>query len=131
MASQEHPLLLDYFTRIDEVLIRLAEILTQTNKMLTELLAPKILIPIHLEGKVGTTATEIVEGTQPFSSILIHNTHASNILYVSFDGTLFKKIEAGSLIELSSPTDQSKIKSPEFKLKASAADTTYEIIILE
>jgi len=62
----------------------------------------------------------------------IQNTHASNVLYLSMDGKQhYKKISAGASIKLRGTARHPiRIKVEDWYVKASAKDTTYEVVVL-
>lgn len=75
----------------------------------------------HVNDAVGGAAATITPSGQ-LQSALIHNTHAANTLYVSFDGgTTWKAISKDQ--SLSVPDN-----SYSYQVKGSAAGTTYEIL---
>lgn len=77
--------------------------------------------PEHDNGTVGTSAVEITP-TGKLQSVLIHNTHAANVLSVSFDdGDTWTAIDPDQ--SLSMPCD-----AYSYQLKGSAAGTNYEAI---
>jgi hypothetical protein len=77
----------------------------------------------HVNDTVGGAAATITPSGQ-LQSALIHNTHAANTLYVSFDGgTTWKAVSKDQ--SLSVPDN-----SYDYQVKGSAAGTTYEILNL-
>lgn len=95
-------------------------------------LAKKVCVPVQLDGKVGTEASEI-DGLESgdYIEFNIENTHSSNILYLSMDGKQhWKRITAGKTISIKGTSSTPlRIKSEDWLLKADAADTTYEIFL--
>ena len=75
----------------------------------------------HSNGSVGTAAATITP-TDMLQSALIHNTHISQTMYASFDdGTTWTAIDPDQSLSLPD-------NSYDYKVKGSAAGTTYEII---
>jgi len=102
-----------------EIKVELKELpllITELRKTLEQTLVGK---PDHFEGVVGVTPKKI---TPPIKAVtfFIENTHATNDLFVSFDGgKKWKKIVAGGIFSLVG-------HFTEIWLKASAEGTTYE-----
>jgi len=66
-----------------------------------------------------------------FYSLLIHNTHASHVLYVTFNHTTFKEIVAGASLTLTASSDGQIVLDDHLYLKADNPGTTYEILVIE
>lgn len=95
--------------------------------------APKLLELIHYNDSVGTDAKEVWEVDPQFVWMLIHNTHALNTFYISFDlGSNWKTIPAGlAPVEVKCPDSKTRIHvKKRIKVKASAPNTTFELLIL-
>lgn len=84
---------------------------------------------IHINGEVGTSPIAVWD-VEPVVTFFVHNTHDTNDLLVSFDGTRFKTISAGDALSISGwPTHRIKFENG-VKVKGSADGTTYEILVL-
>lgn len=78
--------------------------------------------PTHLNGTVGTDAVRYTLLTPSAAALIILNSHASNSLYASFDGTTYFTISAANSLAVDS------VSVPYVYLKGSGAGTTFEIL---
>jgi hypothetical protein len=85
--------------------------------------------PIHVNGAVEFEAREIVTQAEVLW-IGFHNTHASNKLYVSFDGKNWRQVEAGGVWSLRGSGDM-PITIDHCYIRGSGAGTTFEITYLK
>ena len=76
--------------------------------------------PIHRNGTVGVAAVTVSFG-QTVRKLEINNTHASNNLLITLDGTNYFTVKAGFTLDL-------EMKVVTITVKGSGAGTTYEII---
>lgn len=136
MGYPETQGLIDYFTRIDEILVanitlqrEIRDALLQLTTAIQALQLKPTIIPRHENNMVGTSPQDTINGE--LYAFSIHNTHAANILYISFDGgTTYKQIASEAVYSLSGPNNIPITYIDKIKLKASAANTTYEIVYL-
>ena len=77
--------------------------------------------PQHYNSSVGTSSVTVRFENYP-SNIVIFNSHASNNLYVSFDGTNFFTLLAQTTLQIEDATFY------DVYVKGSGASTTFEII---
>jgi len=84
-----------------------------------------IMVPEHSNGTADTNKVKITPtyATNQIFALLVQNTHASQILYISFDeSTNWFTITAGKSLSISANINH-------FWIKANGAGTTYEIIM--
>ena len=95
--------------------------LTQAERMSIASIHNKGGIPAHYNSSIGTTAFMIRFDSRP-SNLVIFNSHASQSLYISFDGSNYFTILTHTDLTLEN------ITSYDLYVKGSDADTTYEIL---
>ena len=75
-------------------------------------------VPSHFNGSIGTTAKTITP-SDTTKSVFIENTHLTQNILISFDGTNYKTIRPYGVYS-------GDVAVSSFKVKGSGADTTYE-----
>lgn len=85
------------------------------------------LVPKHFNETVDTTRKQILRGVEAYL-LVIKNT-SGNTLYISFDGTNYYSIGAGSKESFRAFANK-PIKLDRFYVKGSASGTSFEIVYL-
>lgn len=86
------------------------------------------LIPVHITESVGTKKKQILSNIDVYW-IEFYCTHATNDLLVSFDGTSYRTVTAGTKWPIRAFANK-PIHIDECFVKGSAAATTFEVVYL-
>jgi len=84
---------------------------------------------VHLNDELDTKPETILPDKYEFYWLLFHNV-SSGTLYLSFDGTNWKRVDAGGTLELTAPPDAKICLTEPLKGKASAEGLKYEMLMI-